>query len=113
MRAAWVNIFNIVFHELAGINVILQYSNTILESIIGADPPEGSFTARQGTYVISVVNFASCCLSVWTINTFGRRSLLMLGHISMAVIHAGIGIFIITDANAAVLIGICAFLFVY
>ena len=29
-RASWVNVINIVFHELAGINVILQYSNTIL-----------------------------------------------------------------------------------
>lgn len=44
MRAGWVNIINIIFHELAGINVILQYSNTILENILGTDT--GGFTPR-------------------------------------------------------------------
>lgn len=38
-RASWVNVINIVFHELAGINVILQYSNTIL-GIIFAEQAE-------------------------------------------------------------------------
>ena len=110
MRASWVNIINIIFHEFAGINVILQYSNHILETIIG---DSGAFTPRQGTYVISMINFLSAVLSVWTINTFGRRILLLIGHAAMTVIHTAIGIFIITGANVAVLVGISAFLFVY
>lgn len=32
-RATWVNFGYIIFHELTGINVILQYSNTILAQI--------------------------------------------------------------------------------
>ena len=44
MRASWINIANVIFHELAGINVILQYSNTILETILG-DTSSG-FTPR-------------------------------------------------------------------
>lgn len=110
MRASWVNIINIIFHEFAGINVILQYSNTILKEIMGDD---GAFSPRQGTYIISMINFWSSVLSVWTINTFGRRILLLIGHASMSVIHAAIGIFIITGADTAVLLGISAFLFVY
>ena len=43
-RATWVNIWNAWFHEVAGINVILQYSNTILTNILGDD--SGGFTAR-------------------------------------------------------------------
>ena len=43
VRASWINIVNVIFHELAGINVILQYSNTILDSILG---DSGGFTAR-------------------------------------------------------------------
>ena len=42
-RATWINIINVIFHELAGINVILQYSNTILDNILG---DSGGFTAR-------------------------------------------------------------------
>ncbi len=45
LRASWVNIINIIFHELAGINVILQYSNVILDDIIG-DDDTGGFNAR-------------------------------------------------------------------
>ena len=44
MRASWINIANVIFHELAGINVILQYANTILETILG-DTSSG-FTPR-------------------------------------------------------------------
>mmetsp|Transcript_22111 Transcript_22111/g.29545 ORF Transcript_22111/g.29545 Transcript_22111/m.29545 type:complete len:138 (+) Transcript_22111:903-1316(+) len=110
MRATWVNIINIIVHELAGINVILQYSNTILLDILGED---SGFTARQGTYVISGINFASVCMSVWTINKFGRRILLILGHTGCAIVHALIGVFIILEWNVGVLLGICAFLFIY
>ena len=37
----------------------------------------------------------------------------MLGHGGMALIHFAIGIFVIIDFNAGVLIGICAFLVIY
>jgi hypothetical protein len=40
-KATWVNIWNIFFHEMTGINVILLYSNTILRNII---KPDSSFT---------------------------------------------------------------------
>ena len=42
-RATWINIANVIFHEVAGINIILQYSNTILDDILG---DSGGFTAR-------------------------------------------------------------------
>ena len=46
-RASWVNIAGIIFHETTAINVILLYSTTILEQILG-DPDEqtSGFTAR-------------------------------------------------------------------
>ena len=83
-----------------------------LDTGIGTDD-DGGFNARQGTYVISLINFLSAATSVWTINTFGRRILLLIGHALMAFIHVGIGFAIIFDKNALVLIGICAFLFAY
>ena len=43
-RSSWVNVVMIVFHELTGINVVLMYSSTILETILGTEP--GSFNAR-------------------------------------------------------------------
>ena len=109
-RASWINIANVIFHEATGLNIILQYSNTILDDILG---DSGGFTARQGTYVVGLVNFFASMMSVWTVNTFGRRTLLLVGHSGMSVAHFLIGIFIITNFNAGVLSGIALFLFIY
>ena len=111
VRASWVNIINIVFHELTGINVILIYSNTILVKIIGDD--SSGFTPRQGTYVIGLVNLLSSLVSVFTIKTFGRRFLLLWGHLFITICHFCIGLFIIIDFNYGTLSFICLFLFVY
>ena len=111
VRASWINILDVIFHELVGINVIFQYSTTILDDIFGEDS-EG-FTAREGTYCITVFNFFASAASIWTINNIGRRRLLLVGHLAMTVIHAAIGTFIIIEFNAGVLLGICAFLVVY
>ncbi len=97
---------------MAGINVILQYSNVILDNIIGDDDTSG-FSARTGTYMISLINLLAAALSVYTINNYGRRPLLLWGHSLMTVIHASIGIFIISGFDVLSLVGICAFLVVY
>lgn len=39
VRASWVNFFAMIFHELTAINIIMSYSTTILEDILG-DPAE-------------------------------------------------------------------------
>ena len=47
VRASWINVIAMLFHELTAINVVLAYSTNILEDIFGkdTDPSEG-FTAR-------------------------------------------------------------------
>ena len=46
-RASWINVFNMIFHELTAINIILSYSETILEDILGDPATQTSgFTAR-------------------------------------------------------------------
>lgn len=46
VRASWVNVWGMLFHELTAINVVLAYSTKILENIFGTDPNAGGFTAR-------------------------------------------------------------------
>ena len=112
-RASWVNIINIIWHELAGINVIMLYSNIILTDIFGEDTGEAGFTPRQGTYVVAAINLIGAMTAIWTINHFGRRVLLLWGHATIALSHFMIGISIMVNWNAGVLIGICLFLFIY
>lgn len=65
VRVSWVNVGAIVFHELTAINIIMSYSNVILDNILGDDSSSG-FTARQGTYVVALCNLFGACMSVWS-----------------------------------------------
>ena len=105
-----------IFHELTAINIVLAFSTTILEDILG-DPDEqtssSGFTARQGTYVVGLVNFLSACLCILSMRFFGRRTLLLVGHIGICLSYFFIAIFTITGADYGVLAMLCSFLLIY
>ena len=110
-RGSWVNIVNMINHELTGINVILAYSSTILEKIFGT--ASGGFNARTGTYCIAGVNALAAVGGIWTCRNIGRRTLLFWGHIGVAISHFCVGLFTITGSNMGVLGFICFFLVCY
>ena len=95
-------------HELAGINIIYMYSNTIFKQVFA---PGSFFTPRTGTYLISVANLFSYVVATWSVNTFGRKPLLFWGHIGIGFAHALIGAFILTGFDFGVVIMICVFIF--
>lgn len=70
-------------------------------------------TPRSGTYIISVANLASYVMAIWTVQTFGRRPLLLWGHIGISLAHLMIGAFILTGNNIGILIMICLFIWLY
>lgn len=109
-RGSWVNIGNIIFHELAGINVINLYSNTILNNILSDD---AKFTPRQGSYVIGVVQAIASGFCLWTLKTFGKRPLLIWGHLGIAASHFMVAIFTIKEIDIGVLTMICVFICIY
>ena len=100
-----------IFHELTAINIIMSYSNTILENILGDDT--SGFTARQGTYVIGLVNFLSSVISMASISLIGRRTLLLYGHTGICLSYLLMGIFTIKEINYGVLAMLCTFLLIY
>ena len=114
VRASWVNFFAMIFHELTAINIVMAFSTTILDDILG-DPDEqtSGFTARQGTYVVGLVNFLSACLCILSMRFFGRRTLLLVGHIGICLSYFFMAIFTITGANYGVLAMLCSFLLIY
>lgn len=101
---------NIIVHELAGVNIIYMYSNTIFKQVFA---PGSFFTPRTGTYLISVANLFSYVVATWSVKTFGRKPLLFWGHIGIGFAHALIGVFIMTGFDFGVVIMICVFIFIY
>lgn len=75
----------IFFHEIVGINVVLAYSNFILER---ADPHHTSvITPKIGTIMIGTMNFLACVLSLYFVKNYGRVKLLFWGHFWVFVCH--------------------------
>ena len=88
-----------------------MYSNTILKNILGTKT--SGFNARTGTYVLSVANVVASMFGIWVVRTFGRRILLLYGHVGIFLAHFLVGIFTVTGVNYGVLAMICFFLFAY
>jgi hypothetical protein len=110
-RATWVNIAYIIFHELTGINVIMLYSNQMFNQMASSNP--NSLSPRKGTYLVGIVNLLSSLLSTQVVKCFGRRTLVIWGHLGMAITHALVGYFSYIGMDIGVLIGILVFLLVY
>ena len=68
-----------IAQQMCGINIIAFYSSTIFSS--------AGFTARQSllaSWGFGLINFVFAWPAVWTIDTFGRRSLLLFTFPNMA-----------------------------
>ena len=100
---------NIMFHELCGTNVINLYSNTILALVLTGN----TFTPKEGVYMISLCNTAASAVSIWTVKSFGRRTLLLWGTGGVCICHTMIATFIILEYNWGILVMICVFMIVY
>ena len=97
-----------VIHQLAGMQIILLYSNTIISEM-----PSGALTPREGTYVIGVWNFISSACSLFSAKYFTRRFLFTGGHLFMGVSHCLIGMCILLTWSNLALVAMCLFMFVF
>lgn len=68
-----------VFQQAIGINAVLYYAPRIFESA-GA---EGG--GMMQTVIMGVINIAFTCIAIFTVDRFGRKPLLIIGSIGMAV----------------------------
>jgi SP family sugar:H+ symporter-like MFS transporter len=76
----WVGILLSVFQQFVGINVIFYYSNILWEAVGFSE--KDSFKI---TVITAVVNIVTTLIAIATVDRFGRRPLLMIGSVGMAV----------------------------
>ncbi|KAF9064148.1 hypothetical protein BDP27DRAFT_1334024 [Rhodocollybia butyracea] len=96
-RATLASFVVMIAQQMCGINIIAFYSSTIFT--------EGGFTTKQAllaTFGYGLVNFLFAFPAVWTIDTFGRRNLLLFTFPNMAwtLLAAGMCFFIPTTSGA-------------
>ncbi|MDA3883696.1 MAG: D-xylose transporter XylE [Bacteroidales bacterium] len=91
-----------VFQQFVGINVALYYAPRIFESM-GADKD----ASMLQTVVMGIVNVAFTVLAILTVDRWGRKPLLMVGSIGMAI-----GMFAIGILSFMNIIGISTLIFI-
>ncbi|KAI0006410.1 sugar transporter-domain-containing protein [Xylariaceae sp. FL0662B] len=78
-RATMASFIVMIAQQMCGINIIAFYSSTVF-SEAGATP----FNALLASWGFGLVNFLFAWPAIWTIDTFGRRSLLLFTFPNMA-----------------------------
>jgi sugar porter (SP) family MFS transporter len=78
--AVLVGITLAVFQQFCGINVVFNYTSTIFKSI-GASLDNQLFE----TVVIGIVNLLFTLLAMWQVDKLGRRPLMLIGSLGLAV----------------------------
>jgi len=80
LPVVWVGIGLSVFQQFVGINVIFYYSSALWQAV--------GFSEKDAlliTVLTSVVNIVTTLVAIATIDRFGRRPLLLIGSVGMAV----------------------------
>ena len=108
-RATLASFTVMLAQQMCGINIIAFYSSTIF-SLAGAD----NLHALLASFGFGLVNFVFAWPAVWTIDTFGRRSLLTFTFPQMAwtLLAAGFADKININTNKEAHLGVMA-LFIY
>ncbi|KAL0065854.1 hypothetical protein AAF712_007158 [Marasmius tenuissimus] len=109
-RATLASFVVMIAQQMCGINIIVFYSSTIF--VEAGYTPKQALLASFGRF--GLVNFVFAFPAVWTIDTFGRRNLLLFTFPNMAwsLLAAGFCFWIPTDSSARVPL-IALFVFVF
>ncbi len=95
--AVIVGITLAVFQQFCGINVVFNYTSTIFESV-------GASLDRQlfETVSIGVVTVLFTLLAMWLVDKLGRRPLMLIGSIGLAIVYLILAYLLQSHAAAGV-----------
>jgi len=91
-----------VFQQAVGINVVLYYAPTIFKGL-----GFGNDAAMWQTVIMGIVNIIFTLVAIFTVDKFGRKPLLIIGSIGMAV-----GMFAIGTLAHLQIIGVSTLIFI-
>lgn len=83
-----------VFQQFVGINVVLYYAPEIFKTI-----SSGTDTALLMTIIVGVVNFLFTIIAIKTVDKYGRKPLMVIGALGMAVAMLSLGFVFYAEAT--------------
>ena len=103
-RATLASFVVMLAQQMCGINIIAFYSSTVFVQA-GAT----SLTALLASWGFGLVNFTFAWPAIWTIDTWGRRTLLLFTFPQMSWTLLAAGLCFIIDENSKAHLGLIAF----
>lgn len=91
-----------VFQQVVGINVVLYYAPTIFKGL-----GFGNDAAMWQTVIMGIVNIIFTLVAIFTVDKFGRKPLLIIGSVGMAI-----GMFAIGTLAYLQIIGVSTLIFI-
>ncbi|KAK3683880.1 hypothetical protein B0T22DRAFT_483688 [Podospora appendiculata] len=108
VRRATLAAFTVMIaQQMCGINIIAFYSSTVF-----TDAGTSDFNALLASFGFGLVNFIFAWPAIWTIDTFGRRSLLLFTFPNMAWSLLAAGLCTLIPGTSGAHLGLVA-LFIY
>ena len=109
LRRATLAAFTVMLaQQMCGVNVLAFYSSTVFERA-GAS----RINALWASFGFGLINFIFAWPAIWTIDTYGRRSLLLFTFPNMAWSMLAVGLFSLIKAHTAHLALMALFIYVY
>lgn len=106
-RATLASFVVMIGQQMCGINIIAFYSSTIF-----VDAGTSEYNALLASFGFGLVNFIFAWPAIWTIDTFGRRSLLLFTFPNMAWSLLAAGLCTLIPGQGSLHLGLVA-LFIY
>ena len=89
-----VGCFLSLFQQLCGINAVIFYSNTIFSlDADGNEDESNDAGAKIGTALVGVVNMLATVIAIALLQYFGRKTLLVVGQVTMGISLGLLGLF--------------------
>ena len=110
-RASLVNVCVMSFHAMTGYSAVMSFSNTIFAN--AQKDGGGGLTPRQGTYMVGLCNLLAAMGGIYTVRSFGRRTILLVGHATMTVLHILIASATLAGWSTIQIVLVCMFLIAY
>ncbi|MGV3557255.1 sugar porter family MFS transporter [Larkinella arboricola] len=96
--AVFVGMGLAVLQQLCGINVVFNYTSTIFETV-GANLDRQLFE----TVAIGAVNLVFTLVAMWQVDKLGRKPLMLIGTLGLAVLYVVIATLLKTGASSGLL----------
>ena len=87
-----------MLQQLCGINVVFNYTSTIFETV-GANLDRQLFE----TVAIGIVNLVFTLVAMWQVDKLGRKPLMLIGTLGLAVLYVVIAVLLKTGASSGLL----------